>query len=69
MNRGWWIRAIALLALALLLLLAVRLHSAAAQTIDPHRLYEQKCSGCHEPHAGDFAKAALRVQVGAVVAK
>lgn len=25
-----------------------------AQELDPHRVYEQKCSGCHAPHAGDF---------------
>ena len=30
--------------------------AAHAQTIDPHALYEQHCSGCHAPHAGDFAR-------------
>lgn len=33
--------------------------AAQAQTIDPHALYEQRCSGCHLPHAGDFARDTL----------
>lgn len=32
------------------------LASAFAQTVDPHQLYEQRCSGCHAPHAGDFVR-------------
>lgn len=24
------------------------------QTLDPHVLYEERCAGCHTPHAGDF---------------
>ncbi len=33
--------------------------AAQAQTIDPHALYEQRCSGCHAPHASDFARDTL----------
>ena len=25
-----------------------------AQAADPHLLYEQRCAGCHTPHAGEF---------------
>ncbi|WP_417669348.1 hypothetical protein [Roseibium sp.] len=42
-----------LLAAFLALLPAVVL----AQGLDPHRIYERKCSGCHEDHAGDFVAA------------
>ncbi|MCE8547535.1 hypothetical protein KBY25_17050 [Ruegeria pomeroyi] len=27
---------------------------ARAQSVDPHRLYEERCAGCHLSHAGDF---------------
>lgn len=33
--------------------------AALAQTIDPHQLYEERCSGCHAPHAGDFVHGSL----------
>jgi hypothetical protein len=32
---------------------------ASSQTIDPHRVYEQKCAQCHEPHAGEFVRNKL----------
>jgi len=32
---------------------------SAAQEIDPHQLYEQRCGGCHEEHAGDFVRENL----------
>ncbi len=32
---------------------------AAAQGIDPHALYEQRCAGCHKAHAGDFVPVGL----------
>ncbi|MBU1211132.1 MAG: cytochrome c [Alphaproteobacteria bacterium] len=25
-----------------------------AQAPDPHQIFEQRCGGCHTPHAGDF---------------
>lgn len=37
------------------MVLAVGIAAAFPQSIDPHRLYEQNCGGCHAPHAGDFA--------------
>lgn len=39
---------------------ALTLTTAQGQAIDPHRLYEQKCARCHEPHAGDFARKRLK---------
>ncbi len=30
-----------------------------AQAVDPHDLYEQRCSACHVPHAGDFVHDSL----------
>lgn len=38
-----------------------------AQSIDPHALYESRCTRCHEPHASDFARAHLMKDGGAVV--
>ena len=32
---------------------------AIAETIDPHRLYEDRCSGCHASHAGDFVHGSI----------
>ena len=32
---------------------------AVAQPLDPHRIYEEKCSVCHQAHAGDFVSGAL----------
>ena len=43
--------------------------AARAQTIDPHTLYEQRCSGCHAPHAGDFARADLELADGKTVVR
>lgn len=60
---------IAVVVLALIVLVAVRLHSAAAAS-DPHALYEQKCARCHAPHAGALAqKSVKRVDGVAVGAK
>ena len=33
--------------------------TAVAQPLDPHRIYEEKCSACHQAHAGDFVSGAL----------
>ncbi len=49
-------------ALSILIFLAVVIGitpRASSQTIDPHRLYEQNCSQCHEPHAGEFVRNRL----------
>ena len=45
--------------LCVLAFVAVRVPTALAQTIDPHRLYEQRCSGCHAPHGGGFVRDSL----------
>jgi hypothetical protein len=45
--------------LCFLIILADQLTGAFAQTSDPHWLYEQHCSGCHTPHAGDFVRENL----------
>lgn len=45
--------------LLLLIVFAIGQNRAAAQAIDPHLLYEQKCSRCHAPHAGDFVHDSL----------
>jgi len=48
--------------------LAIACVAANAQTIDPHRLYEQRCTSCHAPHAADFARGALTLADGKLVA-
>lgn len=37
---------------------------ARAQSVDPHRLYEERCAGCHLPHAGDFVWQDLALMQG-----
>lgn len=41
--------------------------SAAAEPIDPHQVYEQKCARCHEDHARTFADAHLLLRDGRVI--
>lgn len=36
----------------------------AAQTIDPHAVFEERCSRCHVPHGGQFARKALTILPG-----
>ncbi len=38
-----------------------------AQTVDPHVLYESRCTRCHEPHASEFARAQLKTEGDVVV--
>ncbi len=38
-----------------------------AQPIDPHRLYEQNCGGCHTQHAGDFVHDNLEYSDGNII--
>lgn len=60
MSRHALLHLAAVVLLALVLLIAVRLHSAAAATtIDPHALYERACSACHPPHSRDLAAGSL----------
>ncbi len=50
-------------------ILAGSIAVAAAQTIDPHRLYEQRCGGCHTPHAGDFVRGTLVMSDGKLLGR
>lgn len=43
----------------MLALAAAGAFSGAAQTIDPHALYEQKCARCHTPHARELVQRKL----------
>jgi hypothetical protein len=56
-------------AVLLALLAAFSPTSTAAQTIDPHALYESRCAACHQPHARDLAQSALALQNGTIVMK
>ena len=53
--------------LTLVALVLVAAGSAAADSIDPHQVYEQKCARCHEDHARTFADTHLLVEDGRVV--
>lgn len=35
------------------------LEETAGRVIDPHRIYETQCAGCHAPHARDFVNESL----------
>lgn len=48
-----------LMVLCVLAVLAQCGMDATAGTLDPHRIYEQRCAGCHGPHAGDFVSENL----------
>ncbi|MEZ5908159.1 MAG: hypothetical protein R3D31_05090 [Hyphomicrobiaceae bacterium] len=56
------------LALAAGLLAMLAIAPASAQTIDPHRVWELKCAGCHGKHSRDFAKENVRKDGGKVLA-
>ena len=53
-------------ALAVLAFLALP-GAATAQTIDPHAVFETRCSGCHKGHAGAFARTSLFLSPDGVV--
>lgn len=38
-----------------------------AQSVDPHALYESRCTRCHEPHASEFARAQLKTEGDIVI--
>ena len=40
-----------------------------AQGIDPHRLYEDRCAGCHDFHAGDFVHNSLVLSDGKIIGR
>ena len=43
--------------------------TASAQGIDPHRLYEKRCAGCHAAHAGAFGHDSLVERDGKIVGR
>jgi hypothetical protein len=54
-------------ALLVLAIAAVGLLAAAgAQTIDPHRVYEQRCGNCHHEHGADLARLKFTLKDGAL---
>lgn len=67
MSRHALLHLLAVLLLALVLLVAVRLHSAAAAPIDPHALYERACTRCHPGHAVELVRKSIRRVDGEVV--
>lgn len=42
---------------------------AVAQSADPHDLYEQRCSGCHADHAGEFVQESILREEGKLVGR
>lgn len=69
MSKRTIIHIVLVLALALATLLLVRLHAAGAETLDPHRIYEDKCARCHQPHAVNLVREHLKLEGGKVLAK
>lgn len=43
--------------------------SVLAQQLDPHKLYEESCAGCHAPHARDFVFESLFATDAGLVGK
>jgi len=41
---------------------------SADQAIDPHAVFEERCSRCHAPHAGQFALKVLTMLPGGLIA-
>lgn len=64
------LRHLPVICLTTLLMLATTNWSALqAQTIDPHRVYEQRCARCHTDHAGAFARESLRQDEDRIVGR
>ncbi len=40
---------------------------AYAQSLDPHRLYKERCAKCHTIHAGDFIHESLIRSGGKII--
>ncbi len=51
------------------ILLAGVFAPASAQSVDPHALYEEKCAGCHLPHAGDFVHDSIVIENGVLAGR
>ena len=43
--------------------------NTSAQSIDPHRLYEERCARCHVPHAGDLVHNDLFQSGGKIIGR
>lgn len=69
MSKRTLVHIILVVVLAIAALLLVRLHAAGAQTLDPHKLYEEKCARCHQPHAYSLVREHLMLEEGKVVTK
>ncbi|WP_417684760.1 hypothetical protein [Roseibium sp.] len=52
-----------------LILLGLSELPASAQGPDPHQIYERKCAGCHEAHAGDFVHDNVTTGDGKVIGR
>lgn len=57
-----------LLALLIPALVAIGPESRA-QSVDPHDLYERRCSGCHTEHAGAFVQESILRAEGQLVGR
>lgn len=57
---GHWLLVLPFFVSCLLVFMFIASPAALAQTIDPHELYEQRCSGCHALHAGEFVHDNLK---------
>jgi mono/diheme cytochrome c family protein len=57
---GHWLLVLLFFVSCLLVFMFIGSPATLAQTIDPHELYEQRCSGCHAPHAGEYVHDNLK---------
>lgn len=55
--------------LILVIVLVLTAGVVRAGPVDPHRVYKQKCTGCHEDHARSFVEQHLLVKDDRVIGK
>lgn len=55
--------------LSFLILHLAAVNGVSAQQIDQHALYESRCAGCHESHAGKFVRANIDLVDGVLVGR
>lgn len=67
MSKRTLLHVLLVLALAVAALLLVRLHAAGAQVLDPHKIYEQRCASCHQPHSVGLVRDHLTLKDGKVI--
>lgn len=51
------------------MLLGIMATNGLAQFVDPYAIYEERCAGCHEAHAGDFTSKNLMVRDGDLIGR